>query len=269
MGGKPPTANQVELFYDEFSRRFIEDIVLKNERVARQLRFWSSAIPRSAQSVLMIGFGSGQGAHFIASEIAQSSVVTAVDISSDNLRIATGLFGHPRVRYQKLDAVNDLIEGTFDAIVLPDVYEHIPVQSRPMLHSTLDRLLDPNGRLFITVPSPGKQDALRTSGQGLQIVDETVTLGNLVKLAGDVGGSLTYFNLISVWQTNDYVHAVVERGADHVRSIGPADRTPIKGWPRRGFWCRGREFAYRRTRLIQLHRAWLRKRLRTRLSKQP
>jgi hypothetical protein len=34
--------SQVEGFYDQFSRRFVEDIALRNERIQRQLRSFSN-----------------------------------------------------------------------------------------------------------------------------------------------------------------------------------------------------------------------------------
>ena len=50
-------ATQVEAFYDDFSRRFIEDIVQGNERIAQQLNFFAKAIPSDAQRILVIGSG--------------------------------------------------------------------------------------------------------------------------------------------------------------------------------------------------------------------
>ena len=118
-------------------------------------------------------------------------------------------------------------EGEWDAIVLPDVYEHIPRDDRDALHARLARLLAPAGRLVITVPTPAAQRDLVAEGGELQVVDEDVTLDDLRRLADDVGGVLAYYCSVHVWKTHDYVHAVVERGADETRPLRPEDRVPI------------------------------------------
>jgi len=135
------------------------------------------------------------------------------------------------------------------------------------LHARLNSALTQSGRIVVTVPSPGKQESLRTSGQGLQIIDETITLQDLVRLAEDVRGTLTYFNMISVWDTNDYIHAVVEREADHVRVLSETDQMPIKGWPHRSLWARGRDFLYTKTGVGGLQERWRRAHIHRRLSK--
>jgi trans-aconitate methyltransferase len=255
----------VEAYYDEFSRRFPKDIVEGNRRIDCQLTLLSSAIPRDVRAVLVIGFGSGQAAHHVAT-IARQATITAVDISSENLRIAAALFAHPRIQYRKLDVTTDTLEGTYDLVFLPDVYEHIPLTSRPALHETLDRLLAADGRCILTLPSPGHQALLAGGGEGLQPVDETVTLDDLVTLARDVHGTLTYFNSISVWGANDYVHAVIERLADHELPLTDRDRLPIKGWSPHHRAHRAWRFLSWRMGLDTLLRRWRRRKLERRLA---
>lgn len=232
----------VEAFYDVFSAKFVGDIAGGNERIQQQLGFLSKTIPRNVRTVLVIGSGSGQAAHYIATRLAPAAKVLAVDISGENLRLARALFDHPRIEYRKVDVITDPLDGEWEAILLPDVYEHIPRTARGVLHEKLNRLLSGNGKILFTVPSPGKQASLYATGEGLQIIDEVVTLDDLTLAARDVGGVLTYFNMISVWETNDYIHAVVEREAEQVRPIVESDRVPIKGWARRNLWEKGRDF---------------------------
>lgn len=259
-------SQSVEAFYDEFSAKFVEDIVEGNERVEQQFIFLSRAIPSSAQSVLVIGCGSGQGAHFIATNVAVNAKVLAVDISTENLRLARSVFEHPQIEYRQVDVTADPLEGEWDAIVLPDVYEHIPTRARPVLHAKFDRLLSKNGRILFTVPSPGKQASLYATGKGLQVVDEIVTLEDLNQVARDVNGVLTYFNMISVWETNDYIHAVVERGAEAVGPIDERDRLPIKGWTQRSFWKKASESLKHRSSFNKLQQNRHRKRIQKQLA---
>jgi SAM-dependent methyltransferase len=229
------SADERESFYDEFSAQLVRDVVHGNERVSRQRRLLASAIHPAARAILVVGFGSGEIARYVA-EIVPAAQVTAVDISGRNLAMATALFAHPRVSYRKLDVTRERLEGEYDVIVFPDVYEHIPADARIELHAQLDRILSPRGRILLTLPSPAHQEALRRRGHGLQVVDETVTLEDVMALARDVHGAVTYFNSISVWHTNDYLHAIVERGAEEERTIEAADRIPLKGLAPPGRW---------------------------------
>ena len=259
------SSNELENFYDQFSRKWLEDLVQGNERIAQQLAFFLRAIPAETGSLLLVGSGSGQSAYFIASEVAPNAKIKALDISSEGLRLAETLFSDGRIEYQRLDILTEPVDGQWDGIVLPDIYEHIPVAARSKLHAKFNALLSPNGKIFMTLPSPGKQASLYASGKGLQIVDETVTLEDLVRMASETGGVLTYFNMVSVWENNDYIHAVIERGANTVGPIENINQTPLKGWPRRGLWVRGRDFLGNRFHIFKILQTLKRRRLQARL----
>jgi SAM-dependent methyltransferase len=251
-------SGEVERFYNEFAPRLVGDLVKGNPRVKKQFELLRDAVPPGVAQILVIGFGSGQVAHYLAG-LTTSARIRGVDVSSENVRIAKALFEQPRVTFEQLDVTRQALEGSYDLIILPDVYEHIPLAARAALHKELTRSLAPNGRLILTLPSPGHQKALREQGHGLQAVDETVTLNDLVCLARDVGGELTYFNSISVWRTNDYLHAVIERGAESERPLALTDRLPLKGWPKSRLLSRAWGSFERKSGLLGLKRAWLRR----------
>ncbi len=250
---------EIRSFYEGFASGFIDDYIRGNERVQKQCQFFSRIIPEGAAKILVLGCGSGETAFYVASKVAPHAYVMAVDISSAAIRIANVLFRHDRIEYRQADVTEQTFGENWDVVILPDVYEHIPRDGRKTLHSRLDRLLATRGTLLLTVPSPAKQVSLRRSGKGLQLVDETVTLADMNELAHAVHGTLTYFNLISVWERNDYIHAAIQRGADESGPIDPVDRVPIKGWPRRTLSIRGREFLLyhlRFFRLLEFTRRW-------------
>jgi SAM-dependent methyltransferase len=207
-------SQSVESFYNEFAAQFVKDVVEGNDRVTRQLEFLSREIPRTTESVLIIGAGSGQSAAFVSKLVPKASVL-GVDLSDTALNIGRKLFQSPQITLRRLDVIKDPLEGEFEIIVLPDVYEHIPLESRPVLHARMNRLLADRGKVLITIPSPAKQEAEARWG-GLQIIDETVTLEDLMRIAKDVGGMLAYFDLVSIYHTNDYIHAVIERGFEQM-----------------------------------------------------
>jgi trans-aconitate 2-methyltransferase len=212
-------SGKIEAYYDEFTENFVRDFVEGNERVRRQLRFFHGALPAAAEKVLVVGCGSGEGAYHVACQGASMTQVFAVDLSGKAIEIAQRLFPHPRVEYRKLDVLTERLEGSWDAILLPDVYEHIPSDRRGDLHARLRDLLAHDGVVLITVPSPGKQEALRARGEGLQIVDETVTAMDLARMGDELGAPLSYMSLVSVWEQGDYVHAVLARGAVRVAPL--------------------------------------------------
>jgi SAM-dependent methyltransferase len=221
----------VKGYYDDRSRQWAMQFASGNRRIDRQRDFVSAAIRRDAGRVLIIGCGIGDLAHHIASRVAPAAQVLATDISDEAVDIARRLHAHRRVTYRVLDAVTDAVEGEYDVIILPDTYEHIPVPLRRTLHERLARVMSAHAMCILTLPSPSHQRYLAERGEGLQIIDEVVTLDDLRAFAHDVGGELSYFNMIHVWRANDYIHAVIERGASAARPLVIADRTPLKRAP--------------------------------------
>jgi SAM-dependent methyltransferase len=193
-----------------------------------------------------MGCGSGQGAHFIAKRVASNAKIIALDISSENIAMAKALYPHSNIKFIEHDVLSYDIEEKFDLIVLPDVYEHIPLTSRRRLHGTIKNLLNDGGKVILTVPSPAHQEYLRRKGEGLQIIDEDVTLDDLVCMAEEVAAEVTYFVYVSIWNTNDYIHAILERSGAAMKPIPSEDRIPVKGWRKQSMlqhmlmmpWCR-------------------------------
>ncbi|MBP8302596.1 MAG: class I SAM-dependent methyltransferase [Phycisphaerae bacterium] len=224
-----PSGSAIEEYYDTLSARFIRDCVYGNDRVRYQTAFLSSAIPRGVSSVLVVGCGAGQTPWHIARCCARKAHVLGIDISGAALQIARAIHSHPRVEYRQADILRDAVEGRWDVIVLPDVYEHIPLEDRVALHEVLSRLLSDRGRVLLTCPSPTYQAFLRERHpEKLQIVDETVTLEDLADLARDLSGALTFFNVVSVWNRNDYLHATIERGGERSGPIKAQENGPIQ-----------------------------------------
>lgn len=254
-------SQQVEQFYDEFSSTFVGDYVRGNRRCERQHRFFTDAIAPGTESVLVVGCGSGLGAHYIATRVAPRARILAVDISAQNIALARALYPHPRIEYRKLDVITEPLEGQWDVITFPDVYEHIPRAARAPLHARLNQLLAPRGRVVLTVPTPAGQAETVASGGQLQIVDEPVTLPDVMKLAEEVRGTVGFYALVSIWRTNDYAYAVVERGTEACQRLAAADRLPIKGHIRLGLAARAAAALHRALGLRKLGRWWRRRRV--------
>jgi SAM-dependent methyltransferase len=216
-------------FYDKYSHVYIAHYVRGNARVDRQLAFFKNAIPALARSVLVIGCGSGEGAFHIADQVATKAEVRGIDLSGPGVAAGKRLFRHPRLELVEADVFADDLNrpGGWEVIVFPDSFEHLPRDRRAELAARLGSALAPNGRILFTIPTPGGQAHVAKRGE-LQEIDEPVTLGDLVELANAVQGDVTLFHIISIYETNDYAHAVIERGAGEVRSIREEDRVPLK-----------------------------------------
>ncbi len=202
----------IATFYDSFSDRLVSGYVTGNPRLSQALDFATSNLPADAKSILEVGCGVGETTDHLCSFRTDLTAV-GVDISPENVRTATRLFAaKTRAHFEVNDLTSPVAGGPFDVVTLLDVYEHIPAAERPRFHANLRQSMGPKSRLIVTCPSFLHQQHLHnTEPQGLQIVDETIGPAELLQLANDLGGHLTHLHYESVWRTNDYVYAVIDR----------------------------------------------------------
>ncbi|MFG0249605.1 MAG: class I SAM-dependent methyltransferase [Phycisphaeraceae bacterium JB051] len=225
-------SSQVKAFYDVFSERFIRDFVFGNLRVQRQVEYFSQAIPADTKRILVIGCGSGESALHLVEHVAPQANILAVDLASNSVEIAQKLFPHPQIQYQQMDVVTDTIDGSWDVIVMPDVLEHIPLDGRDVLFEKINTLLSDRGILLITCPAPNARRSRRRAENTLsQIVDEDVSLEDLMHAGKITNCRLSFYRLASIWHPNDYFHAMLEREPDTEAELSTSTATPIKCCP--------------------------------------
>lgn len=202
----------VSNFYDDFRDRLIKDYIYGNKRVENQLNFFHSLIVRTELSILVVGCGIGDVAFELANAQFQPKRVLGVDISSKNVELADRLFSHDNLEFKVCNIITDNLEGQWDLILFPDVYEHIPLTGRVPLHSRLNTLLEPNGSVALTCPTIQHQNFLKKKGKGLQVIDENVSLEDVDKLASDLGAHVTYYSHAPLPRApHQYFHAVISR----------------------------------------------------------
>lgn len=210
---------KIEAFYDGFSQRLLEDFVMGNERMESAIKFALEGLTFDTSSILDIGCGLGWSSYEF-SQVFKNSRVTGVDLSQQLVQLANKLFKAQNLVFQKVDITSSEFQFNqkFDAIVLIDVYEHVPKAARKTFHEALTRLLSDQGRLVVCCPTPHHQDWLRQNNPGgLQPIDEDVTLENMQVLAEAVGGQLTTFVYRSIWQTNDYFHVLIDKEVKYAK----------------------------------------------------
>lgn len=223
------SSQDVSSFYDQHAIKFLTDYLFGNLRVRVQLRFFEQGISRKSRRIALIGSGSGEGARTVVSRFAPYAEMVAADISPRCIELGRKLFPHSRITYVLADLTEKPLSGSFDTILLPDVYEHIPRELRANFHRNIRQMLSENGRILITAPTPAHQNCLRKKGEGLQIVDEDVTLQDMLKFALDLGGTLTFYALVSVGGgCNPYFHAAIEKQDTSIRLETENDLVEIR-----------------------------------------
>lgn len=206
-----PTPEEVASFYDGFGKRLLSDFIQGNLRVDAAVALVLRALDRPLLSVLDVGCGIGSSSHHIATKHRGCQVV-GVDISPENIRIAKRLFESERLKFEVSDMTEVPPGGPFQAIVLLDVYEHIPRGEWTRFNELLASCLTDDGIVILTTPSPLHQQFLREHRpHKLQIIDETVQLADVVQLSKDLGALVTHYSSETVWKTNQYLHIVLER----------------------------------------------------------
>ena len=209
-----PAIETIRAFYDDFSRQFLIDYVHGNPRIERAIQHVVNWIPSGAKAVLDIGCGIGWSTAEIARHAPNPSV-TGLDLSETSIAIARRLFDEPGLTFASADVTESrwAPAGTFDAVTLIDVYEHIPAGARRALNRSLSAVLRDNAVIVLSFPSAAHQQSLADHHpEGLQPVDETITAEIVEELAHDVAGQVELFEPVTIWNPSDYVHAVVRRG---------------------------------------------------------
>ncbi len=206
--------HSVEAFYDDFVRKLLTDYAHGNPRIEAAIGHVLRSLAPDTKAVLDVGCGLGWTSTEISAHLPSASV-TGIDLSGGNIETAAKLFVDESVGFKVVDVTDPtwVPDASFDAIVMCDVYEHIPDSSRAPFNAALSRILADDGVVVLTFPSESHQQHLHDHDPGgLQPIDEVITPATLVDLAKTLGGSLESFDRVTIWRPDDYVHAVVRCG---------------------------------------------------------
>ncbi len=202
------SSRDVRKFYDRFAGEVLmEDFRRLNLRQDAVRRLCKEFIPDGAR-VLEIGCGAGINVRHLSRFAAH---VVGVDISERNIKIAKEFAGSSNTEFKVLDVIHGAGElaalEPFDAVVLPDVIEHVPLERHHQLFAAVERVLARPGLVLITYPSPEYQNYLKAhEPKALQLVDETIELDDLLR---HTSLKLVHFSYKHVWSRNQYVHLVL------------------------------------------------------------
>jgi SAM-dependent methyltransferase len=202
-------------FYNKFDQKLIHDYANGNLRIENAIVSLSKWIPESTSRILDIGCGIGWSSHEFAKHFANAEV-DGIDLSNVLIETAQKLFEQPNLSFGIRDVTNNLPETTYDAIILIDVYEHIPAELRKNFNKGLKNLLSDKGRIILACPSKFHQEYLRENNpEGLQPVDEDIDAGVLIDLARETNTELIHFAYQKIWNSFDYLYAVLENNTKY------------------------------------------------------
>ena len=207
-------AANIKSFYSNFSKKLIFDYVYGNPRSEAAICHAIKWIPTNSKKILDVGCGIGWSTWEIK-RFHPESLIFGIDISEGMINIAKKLFKDRNITFEVLDIIefNYRKEFQYECIVMLDIYEHIQKENRYKLYSILAKILKPGGFLILSFPNEIHQNFLRRyHPEGLQPIDEDVTLADINELANELNGDVLLFKTLNIWNAKDYVHVVVKRG---------------------------------------------------------
>lgn len=141
--------------------------------------------------------------------------VTGLDISTKSIEIANKLFANNKTRFVEGILTPDTFKETFDLIIFMDVYEHIAVHDRPVVHAAIKKILNDKGRLMLSVPTPHnlKWSAVHKP-ETMQPVDEHISLSVINQLALETDTEVLLYQTKDIWNVGDYAHVVFEKNSN-------------------------------------------------------
>lgn len=212
--------SSVSEFYDRFlESRMIRYRTHGNRRLDVAKKLLVSQV-RPGDTVADIGCGIGIISEAIARSVPDVKVI-GVDVSKGNIEYAKRTVHRKNVEFfqvdvtDQFDCLRSLAPQGYDVVTLIDVIEHIPELKRTGLFADLERISHSNTRLVLAYPSPKYQCFLKAHNpQELQIIDNIVEIGDLIKESREFGWSLSYFEHKDIWLKRQYVHCVFDRIGD-------------------------------------------------------
>lgn len=216
MDGEPPK-DLVQAYYDDRVHGKLQDFTEFNPRIEAAVALVAEWAPPSPQRVLEIGCGIGATSWRMARAWPDAHVV-GVDISERSIEVAKTCFSRENLEYRAMIVGEDALQGTFDLVLLMDVYEHIGPSDRPVLHRAIRDLLSDESRLVLTVPTPEILDYARGNDpSGIQPIDENIRISDIARLAEETYTDVLLHKKIGIWNYGDYLHLVFGR----FRSLAP------------------------------------------------
>ncbi len=139
-------------FYDRISQSY-DLIAAAGEHTAREKGEQALGL-QPGESVLEIGFGTGNSLLYFAERVGPAGAVTGIDISPRMRAVAENKLAQTGVGDRVTLKISDarqlpFKEDTFDAVFMSFTLELIPLEDIPLVLDEVERVLKPGGRLGV------------------------------------------------------------------------------------------------------------------------
>jgi len=204
----------VQKYYNEHTHFKINDFASVSPRIESAYKTLIQYAPKNPSRILEVGCGVGSIVYRMKKHWPGADVF-GIDISTESIETAKKLFSARGIHFQSGILLPETYKEGFDLIVFMDVYEHIAVQDRPLVHASLLKLLNNKGRIFLSVPTPHNLiwSAVHKP-HTMQPVDEHISFDVIGKLAKDTSTEVQLFQNKNIWNIGDYCHIVLEKNDD-------------------------------------------------------
>lgn len=188
-------------YYDEFTEEvFLRYFSTYNARLAAAKKLCRMFV-LPGDYILEIGCGVG----IIAKSLAPlAGSYLGLDLSEKAIAVARQYV--PTVSFYAGNILTFSLHTRFDAILLIDVVEHL--SDLCTTFKKLEAHLSDRGRIIISCPTAGMINHLRKTGQKLQLIDNAISIRDILNVTALQPIYLSYFG---VEYTNQYVQLVLGR----------------------------------------------------------
>lgn len=216
------SSTEVSDFYDDFVERQARvGVNRRHEAIVAWLRRFGL---RPDDRVLELGCGVGTVTQLVAEELPRGSIL-GVDLSPQSIaRARERLDAYENVRFVAADVGTADIEGEYDVVLLPDVIEHIPLETHDALFGRIASWVKSDGFVLLHYPNPHHLEWFHEHHpERLQIIDQPIHADVLLANAYRHGLHLDYYERYSIWvREGDYVVAVLRPAS----GVGEFTRLP-------------------------------------------
>lgn len=203
--------NQAE-YYDEYvDRQQSVGINARHQSIIDKLVHHGL---KRTDNTLEIGCGIGTFSGLLGKYLTDAMAL-CIDISAKSVELASKEYRTlTNLRFLTANAVSyDFGDSKFDAIILPDVLEHIPLDQHPVLFKKLTSILSTNGTIYIHIPNPYYLEWCHANHpELLQIIDQPIYTHTLIESIKPSGLHIHYLETYSIWVRDcDYQFIILKQ----------------------------------------------------------
>jgi trans-aconitate 2-methyltransferase len=220
-------------FYDEYVDRQVS--VGINERHCAFLG-WLQRFGGRGNSVREVGCGVGTVTELLARAIGPDGSVVAIDLSPKSIEAARErLAAFRNVKLIAGDVLTCDLDRRFDVVLLPEVIEHIPLESHGALFELVARWAARDGFVLLHYPNPHHLEWCHEhQPEQLQLIDQPVHADVLLSHACAHGLYLDYFQVYSIWIREGHYVVALMRSRSAIDTFTPRRSPAIPARPGRG-----------------------------------